>query len=159
MSPETSPSRICFSFANSLNQCIKVKKKNFFFTNQVPTKKLRGYRNIIDKVFSDWSTKTIQRLKSEGVCYPVGNETRNKIAKVFRVVGYHEEWIKQNILDPDVYKFKVDKQIRIFGIVERNVIYLLLYDIWHLVEPVSWKNFSVPDNQNCTWCLKSCDEK
>jgi len=33
---------VCFSFTNSLTKCIKVKKKNFLFTNQVPAKKLRG---------------------------------------------------------------------------------------------------------------------
>jgi len=150
---------VCFSFTNSLTQCIEIKKKNFFFTNQVPAKKIREYRSTIDKAFCDWSTKSIQKLKSEGVCYPVNNEIRNNIAKVFQMAGHREEWIKQNILDPDIYKFRVNKQIRIFGIVERNIVYLLLYDIWHLIDPVKEKNFPISDNRNCTWCLKSCDGK
>lgn len=162
-SDQSIPRLICFSFTRNLSKCIEIKKKNFFFTNRIPAKKLREYRATIDKAFCDWSTKTVQKLESEKRCYPVGkekiNETRNNIAKVFQVAGYHEEWIKQNILDPDIYKFKVSKQIRIFGIVERNVVYLLLYDIWHLINPVKKKNFPIPDNRVCTWCLKSCDGK
>jgi len=154
---------IFFSFAHTLKECSKVKSKNFFFTNQVPANEIREYRTTIDNAFRDWSTKTIQQLEKSQICYPVKkdqiNETRNNIAKVFQADKYPLDWIKQNIQDPDLYKFKIGKQIRLFGIVERNIIYILLYDLWHLINKVHWKNFSIPNKLVCTWCLKSCDKK
>lgn len=152
-----------FCFAHTLKKCGKLKNKSFFFTNQVPEKKIKEYRVAIDNAFCDWSTKTIQQLEKDKICYAVKKdeigETRIKITKVFQVAGYPIEWIKQNIQDPDIYKFKIGDQIRIFGIVERNVVYILLYDLWHLINKVKWKNFSIPDNRVCTWCLKNCDKK
>lgn len=154
---------VCFSFARSLPQCGEFKSKNFFFSNRVPVKEARKYRATIDNAFRNWSTKTIQELKSGNDCCMVKkekiSETRNNIAKVFQAAEYSAEWIEQTIKDADIYKLKIGKQIRIFGIVERHVFYILLYDIWHLINKVKWKNFSIPDNRACTWCLKSCEEK
>jgi len=142
---------ICFSFSHSLDRCVEIKNKNFFFTNRVPLKQIREYRAIIDKTFHDWSTKTIEQLGQGEVCYPVKiNEVRNGIVKVFRFVGYKDEWTKQNIQDLDIYKFKITKQIRMFGVVKRNVVHVLLYDIWHLIDPDKDKNFPILDNRACT---------
>lgn len=153
---------IFFSFTHTLKECVQVRSKNFFFANQVPANEIRKYRATIDNAFCDWSTKTIQQLEKSQICYSVKkdkiNETRNHIAKVFQVAQYPLEWIKQNIQDPDIYKFKITNQIRMFGIVERNIVYVLLYDIWHLINKVKWKNFPIPSNLVCTWCLKSCDK-
>ncbi|WP_147410128.1 hypothetical protein [endosymbiont GvMRE of Glomus versiforme] len=152
---------ICFSFAYTLNKCVEVNNKNFYFTNQVPKDEIRKYRTIIENSLRVWSSKTIRGLESDQDCYPVKkdkiNETRNNIAKVFQKVGYPTTWIEQNIKDPDIYKFKISKQIRIFGIVERNLVYILLYDIWHLINKDKKKNFPLPSKPSCTWCLKSCD--
>ncbi len=74
-------------------------------------------------------------------------------------MGYPRQWIEQNIQDADIYKFKITKQIRMFGIVERNVVSILLYDVWHQINKDQKKNFSIPDNLVCTWCLKSCTKK
>jgi len=153
----------CFSFARSLSKCGETKNKNYFFTNQVPNSEIREYRATIDNALYHWSIKTIQELKNDNDCCPVKkekvSETRNNISKVFQAAKYPAEWIEQTIKDADVYKFKIGKQIRIFGIVERNVIYILLYDIWHLINKAKWKNFPIPDNRVCTWCLKSCEGK
>jgi hypothetical protein len=46
-----------------------------------------------------------------------------------------------------------------FGIVERNIVYILLYDLWHLINKDKKKNFPILDKLVCTWCLKSCDKK
>ena len=158
-----SANHIFFSFAHILKGCGQVKNKNFFFTNQVPINQIREYRTTIDNALWDWSAKTVQQLEKDRICYSVkpdkNNETRNNIAKVFQTAKYPTEWIKQNIQDPDIYKFKITKQIRLFGIVERNVVYILLYDIWHLINKVQWKNFPIPHKLVCTWCLKSCDKK
>ena len=35
----------------------------------------------------------------------------------------------ENIQVSELYKFKITKQIRMFGIVERNNVYILLYDL------------------------------
>ena len=126
------PSKICFSFAYNLGKCITVKSGNFFFTNQIPSKEIKKYRVILENALKDWSAKIIQELERARKCYPVqekDNETKHNSALVFKRAGYQAQWIEQNIQDPDVYKFKVDSQIRMFGIVERNVVQVLLYDI------------------------------
>lgn len=159
------PQHICFSFAYILNGCVEIKSKDqyFSFTNKVPIGEIRKYRTIIESTLHNWSKKTIQQLEQDQDCYPVKkdiiNKTRDNIAKVFQKAGYNQIWIEQNIQASDIYKFKIDKQIRMFGIVERNIVYILLYDLWHLINKDKKKNFSLPDNLVCTWCLKSCDKK
>lgn len=155
------PQNIYFSFAYTLKECAKVKDEYFFFTNKIPTKKIKDYRTTIENAFRNWSGKTVQQLEQEKVCYPVKkdkiNKTRNNIAKVFQRAGYPQQWIEQNIQDSDIYKFKITKQIRVFGIVKRNVVYILLYDIWHLINRDD--DFEIPSGLVCAWCLKSCDKE
>lgn len=162
-SEKSHSSNLCFSFAYTLNKCVEAKNKHFFFTNQVESKDIKKYRTIIEKALQNWSTKSLQKLESDRDCYPVKkdkiNETRNNIAKVFQAANYPTAWIEQNIQDPDIYKFKISKQIRIFGIVERNLVYILLYDIWHLINKDKEKNFPLPSKRSCTWCLKDCNLK
>jgi hypothetical protein len=155
------PHNICFSFAHTLKGCVEVKDKNFFFTNKIPLERIKDYRTEIENTFRNWSAKTIQQLEQENSCYPVRkdkiNKTRSNISQVFQKADYPQPWIEQNIQDPDIYKFKISKQIRMFGIVERNVIYVLLCDIWHLINRND--NFGIPSNLTCTWCLKSCHKE
>jgi len=159
--PKTPPQNICFSFANILNKCVTINHQDYFsFTNRVPVKEIRKYRTIIEHTLRGWSQKTITQLGQDQECFPVKkdviNQTRNNIARVFRKASYNSGWIEQNIQDSDLYKFKIDQQIRMFGIVERNVIYILLYDLWHQINKD--KRFKVPTELVCTWCLKSCDK-
>lgn len=77
---------ICFSFAYLLGQCVTVKSKNFFFTNQIPFKEIRKYYTTIENALKDWSTKTIQQLEKDRKCYLVqekDNQTKNNLTKVF----------------------------------------------------------------------------
>ena len=154
------PQNICFSFIYTLKECAEIKEKDFFFTNKIPFQEIKDYHAEIGNAFRNWSGKTIQQLEQEQDCYPVKKndiyKTRNNIAKVFQKAGFNQTWIEQNIEDPDVYKFKIGKQIRIFGIIERNLVYILLYDIWHLINRDY--NFEAPPDLTCTWCLKSCDK-
>lgn len=156
--------QVHFSFLYTLLKCVNIKNKHFSFTNQVPPEEIKDYRTILEKAWQDYSGKTIEQLRQDQVCYLVKkdkiNETRNNIAKVFQAIDYPTEWIEQNIQDSDVYKFKITKQIRMFGIVERNNIYVLLYDLWHQINQDRKKNFPIPTKKiKCTWCLKSCDKK
>jgi len=157
---KTDSNHIYFSFAYTLGQCVTIKSKSFSFTNRIPLKELRKYRTILENALKDWSTKSIQQLEKSRKCYLVqekDKQTKNNLTKVFQSAKYPAQWIEQNIQDPDVYKFKIDNQIRMFGIVERNMVKILLYDIWHLINKSQKKNFSIPQNLTCAWCLKGCD--
>jgi hypothetical protein len=143
---------ICFSFAYTLKECVEIKEEYFFFTNKIPSEKVKNYRTTIDNALHNWSTKTVQQLGQDRNCYPVKKDdiykTRNNIAKVFQKAGCKQTWIEQNIQDSDIYKFKITKQIRMFGIVKRNIVYVLLYDILHLINKDN--DFKAPPKLVCT---------
>jgi hypothetical protein len=134
---EQTTNNILFSFSRALLKCVEVKNKNFFFTNRVAAEEIKKYRTIIENVWQVYSSKTIKQLEQSRSCYLVKkekiDETRDNIAKVFQAAKYPDQWIEQNVRDLNIYKFKITKQIRLFGIVERNIVYILLYDIWHLI--------------------------
>ncbi len=88
--PENNPSNnIRFSFTYTLLKCLTVKNKHFSFTNQVPAKKIKDYRTIIEKSLQDYSNKTIKELEQSQTCYPLLEKTT--IVKVFQNADYPQK--------------------------------------------------------------------
>lgn len=73
--------------------------------------------------------------------------------------GYSEQWIKRKFYTQHIYKFKITaSDIRMFGIYQLNTLFILFFDPNHLIDKSTKKNFSLPSDLTCSWCLKSCEK-
>lgn len=152
--------KITFSFAYFLNKCIDEKIKGEYFTNKVSEKNKSEFFARIFSVLKSYSDSTLKELEHQKVCHIVKEEKiSGRIVEVLQAGGYGEEWIKRKFFANHVYKFKIIvSDIRMFGIYQQNTLYVLFFDPNHLINKSTKKNFSLPSDLTCSWCVKSCNK-
>ena len=154
--------KLSFSFQYLPDKCLDDKIKSKYFTNKIDAKEKPQFFARIFSILKVYSGFTLKELENQGICYVLKEKKHEKIlgrlAEILSSLGYKDEWINKNFHAYLVYKFKlVSSNIRMFGYYSLGIVYVLLFDPNHLIEPDD--KFGVPGNLVCTWCIKSCDKK
>ena len=109
-----------FSFQKLIRKCVHKDKKEAFH-NQLDIKKLRELFTFLHAKFQEWNSKTFDQIRKLGKreCRELSPQEKETKSKEFAHLSDSRE-IERTILGNPLYQLRINEQIRLVGIVEKD---------------------------------------